>query len=557
MRPSEREQDARSHGLADGPPGTTRSPSGRMAGPSDVVHLVGSSGARRRITSDVVQRSGYIQGMIDFGVDTDGNISVRVPLDDNLLDPLIDVLGCGAVAPERFEQATLLQLLPALYYLQAPDDMIDSICWTVGQTLAIPDDQWSSSRVEHQWQQHTRTVGLADLPGWVVGDLTCRLARLAFRDTCCWRVRRNRVDWSRRSVWGTLRQDWFSNLPQGTAVYDLILDRNRIETIQGKRIFERLSSLRLLSLCRNRISTIAPGAFEGLPSLSTLVLAGNRISTIEQGTFNGLLSSLQELYLENNSLLVVPDGVFAGMSLLSHLSLSSNQISRLATGTFKGLPALTHLYLRQNRIRAIDDGAFEGLSSLQTLDLHSNCISSRLSTGTFKGLSALTYLNLICNQIAAIDEGAFDGLSSLTKLFLGGNRISSRLTTGTFKGLSALSHLDLGGNLIVTIDEGAFDGLSSLQILTLGNIRISSRLATGTFKGLSALTHLDLGSNGIATIDDAPFGALSSLFELDLQFSLISAIAKGAFQGLSSIGKLVLTGNPICDAWADDQYVAR
>lgn len=67
------------------------------------------------------------------------------------------MLGCGAVAPERFEQATLLQLLPALYYLQAPDDMIDSICWTVGQTLAIPDDQWSSSRVEHQWQQHTRT----------------------------------------------------------------------------------------------------------------------------------------------------------------------------------------------------------------------------------------------------------------------------------------------------------------------------------------------------------------------------------------------------------------
>ncbi|SPQ96481.1 unnamed protein product (mitochondrion) [Plasmodiophora brassicae] len=132
---------------------TTHSPSRIMACPSDVVYLVDSSGARRRITSDVVQRSAYIQGMIDFGVDTDGNVSVRVPLDENLLDPLVDLLGCDVVAPNRFEHATLLQLLPALYYLQAPDGIIDSVCWTIGQTLTIPDDELSSSRVEQQWQQ--------------------------------------------------------------------------------------------------------------------------------------------------------------------------------------------------------------------------------------------------------------------------------------------------------------------------------------------------------------------------------------------------------------------
>lgn len=59
-----------------------------MGCPNYVVYLEGSSGARRRITSDIIERSAFIQGMIDFGVARDDDISVRVPLDEHLLDPV-------------------------------------------------------------------------------------------------------------------------------------------------------------------------------------------------------------------------------------------------------------------------------------------------------------------------------------------------------------------------------------------------------------------------------------------------------------------------------------
>ncbi|XP_052086649.1 slit homolog 2 protein-like [Mytilus californianus] len=206
------------------------------------------------------------------------------------------------------------------------------------------------------------------------------------------------------------------------------------------RILDGLSSLILLDLADNSISSIADSPFIELTNLQILFIQRNRITSVENGSLYGL-SSLRELHSQ------------------------SNRITSVERGSLDGLSSLQKLYLGYNMITSIEKGFLDGLSSLDTFYLTANQITS-VENGSLYGLSSLKKLYLNRNRITSVENGSLDGLSSLEILDISGNRITS-VEKGYLDGLSSLLNLNLQGNVITSVESGSLDGLSSLKKLDL------------------------------------------------------------------------------------------
>uniref|UniRef100_A0A803WCM4 Leucine rich repeats and immunoglobulin like domains 2 n=1 Tax=Ficedula albicollis TaxID=59894 RepID=A0A803WCM4_FICAL len=227
-----------------------------------------------------------------------------------------------------------------------------------------------------------------------------------------------------------------SSFPRMQLKY-LNLSNNRITTLEAGCLDNLSSSLMVIKLNRNRISTIPPKIFR-LPHVQFLELKRNRIKIVESLTFQGL-ESLKSLKMQRNGMSRLMDGAFFGLGNIEELpmaqllDLSYNQLTRLKESAFVGLSLLEKLNLGDNHINHIADGVFRGLTNLHTLDLRNNEISWAIEDA----------------------NEAFVGLSRLDKLILQGNQIKS-ITKKAFSGLERLEHLDLSNNAIMSIQENAF-----------------------------------------------------------------------------------------------------
>ncbi|SPQ93816.1 unnamed protein product (mitochondrion) [Plasmodiophora brassicae] len=465
------------------------------------IYLEGNNGIRRAIPMSVAQRCALIQAMVDFCVGTEGDVRVRVPVDAELLDPMIETLGSDHV-PSDFDHSALLGMVTALDYLQA-NCTLGRICSTIGQSISVADDQCSSTAVKQQLEQYSETLGVPELPVWFIKTFVSQMALMNFQDKCQSGLSDSELICPLQSIWGCLHSEWFANL-HVSSVQIVDLSRNSIESVLGQFTFERFSSLQELNLGGNQISAISRGAFDGLALLRVLNLSGNQLGAIADGTFAGM-PSLHALLLGDNQISTIAENAFDGLPSLQQLDLSGNQLRSVVDVCFAPLVSLQYLYLNGNRISAIGKGAFATLSSLQSLILYDNVIST-IADGAFDGLLSVHRLCLSGNQISAISKGTFATLLPLQALGLGGNRISA-IGNGAFSDLSFLEWLDLTGNQITAVGEYSFQGLSSLQTLNLSCNRISS-------------------------------------------------IANGAFLGLSSLQKLVLIGNSVGKGWGRDNHVA-
>uniref|UniRef100_A0A8C2IZA5 Leucine-rich repeats and immunoglobulin-like domains 3 n=1 Tax=Cyprinus carpio TaxID=7962 RepID=A0A8C2IZA5_CYPCA len=276
--------------------------------------------------------------------------------------------------------------------------------------------------------------------------------------------------------------------PNAGNLSSLILANNRISRISAERL-SSLVALETLDLSNNNIMEVRAGAFPPLP-LKNLLMNNNRISTLEHGCFSNLSSSLLVLKLNKNRLSSIPPKIFS-LPHLQHLELSRNRVRRIEGLTFHGLHGLLSLKIQRNSITRLMDGAFWGLNNMEVLQLEYNNLTE-VSKGWLYGLLTLQQLHLSHNAISRIKPDAWEFCQKLAELDLSWNQLS-RLEEGSFVGLSVLEQLHVGNNRISFIADGAFRGLSNLQALDLKYNEISWTIEdmNGPFSALDNLRKLD------------------------------------------------------------------
>uniref|UniRef100_A0A7N8XL62 Leucine rich repeats and immunoglobulin like domains 3 n=1 Tax=Mastacembelus armatus TaxID=205130 RepID=A0A7N8XL62_9TELE len=283
---------------------------------------------------------------------------------------------------------------------------------------------------------------------------------------------------------------------------------NRITRISVGQLRPFLA-LETLDLSNNNLVDIKANSFPALP-LKNLFLNNNRISSLETGCFTNLSSTLQVLRLNRNRLSTIPAKIFQ-LPNLQHLELSRNRVRRVEGLTFHGLHALRSLKMQRNSLSRLMDGAFWGLSNMEVLQLDYNNLTE-VSKGWLYGLLTLQQLHLSHNTISRIQPDAWEFCQKLSELNLSSNHLS-RLEESSFVGLSLLDELHIGNNRVSFIADGAFRGLSNLQMLDLQNNEISWTIEdmNGPFSALDKLKKLFLQGNQIRSVTKKSFSGLDAL----------------------------------------------
>uniref|UniRef100_A0A8C2GPA1 Leucine-rich repeats and immunoglobulin-like domains 3 n=1 Tax=Cyprinus carpio TaxID=7962 RepID=A0A8C2GPA1_CYPCA len=305
-------------------------------------------------------------------------------------------------------------------------------------------------------------------------------------------------------------------------------------------------ALETLDLSNNNIMEVRAGAFPPLP-LKNLLMNNNRISTLEHGCFSNLSSSLLVLKLNKNRLSSIPPKIFS-LPHLQHLELSRNRVRRIEGLTFHGLHGLLSLKIQRNSITRLMDGAFWGLNNMEVLQLEYNNLTE-VSKGWLYGLLTLQQLHLSHNAISRIKPDAWEFCQKLAELDLSWNQLS-RLEEGSFVGLSVLEQLHVGNNRISFIADGAFRGLSNLQALDLKYNEISWTIEdmNGPFSALDNLRKLFLQGNRIRSVTRKSFTGLDLLEQLDLSNNAIMSVQANAFSQMKKLTELHLnTSSLLCD----------
>ncbi len=266
----------------------------------------------------------------------------------------------------------------------------------------------------------------------------------------------------------------------GTITYLEHSDYNKTESekISSVKGLEKLTSLQILQLRYNKISTID---ISKNIKLTDLYLGCNNLSSIDVSK-NTKLKSLDLEYNNLSSIDVGKNTVLTDL-WLNHNNLSSIDISKNIK--------LTDLGLGDNNFSSVD---VSNNKSLVKLRLYGNNLNSiDISNNTL-----LTYLDLSDNNLSSIDVS---NNKSLAKLFLYENNLNSiDISNNTL-----LTYLYLFDNNLSSIDVSKNTALTYLNLYNnnLSSIDVSKN---------TALTFLYLNNNNLSSIDVSKNTALKDLY---------------------------------------------
>ncbi|KAM9378865.1 transforming growth factor beta activator LRRC33 [Phaethornis superciliosus] len=336
---------------------------------------------------------------------------------------------------------------------------------------------------------------------------------------------------------------WLSSVPGNLRAdtEELLLDDNTIQVLGNASL---LSShhLRHLSLTRNRLELIEPGAFLSSQGLHVLSLADNLLFTNYSLTAAALsaLPALRTLDLAGNRLTEDMVSVLLwNLSSLESLSVARNIIMRLDSSVFVNLTQLLELNLEKNYIFEIDQ-AFEGLQRLQRLNIAYNYLPCVVEFGLTQ-LRVLNVSNNIIEWFLALESDDLFELevldlshnhllffpvlprqSKLHSLLLQDNEMSfyQRLPNGTSLANVTVQFLLIDGNSTNTTtvslwEEICNSNLSSLRLLDMSQNQVWY-LPEGFLAQMPSLTHLNLNQNCLETFHLSEGDPLATLMELDL-----------------------------------------
>ncbi|KAL2085556.1 hypothetical protein ACEWY4_018876 [Coilia grayii] len=254
-----------------------------------------------------------------------------------------------------------------------------------------------------------------------------------------------------------------------------------------------LSSLELLDLSGNLISSFPQGFLHKMPSLYQLRLRTNCIESLNI-TSRELPATLYELDVSNNRVTELHTGQssISELNNLTHLNLSLNDIKRLPPQLFSCLPRLSTADFSYNTIGICAHNEPTNAS-------YSDCIISRK-------IVSLRQLYLAGCNIGNLPPSAFEG-SPLNHLELS-NNVGLKLRPESLTGLfGTLQHLGLGNTGLRNFDFSQFHQLKSLNISKNSISQLPpSLLALG-------LKLLDLSNNKLTTIPSEQASRLAQTLE--------------------------------------------
>ncbi|XP_013192009.2 carboxypeptidase N subunit 2 [Amyelois transitella] len=296
------------------------------------------------------------------------------------------------------------------------------------------------------------------------------------------------------------------------SVYILDLNGNNITTLKA---FPPDIKMRRLQIAENRLTRVDREAFKGLEYLIDVDLSGNNITYVDPEAFldsRGLLN----VELQNNPISVV-EGPFLVSPTLQFLDLSSCNLSTINTQFFDNITALTTVDLSNNPLNTLDAGIFDVLTSLDTLKLN-DCKLTSINENIFSTLSNLKNLELAGNQLTDTDWTELLGkLTRLQYLNIRKTGITS-LSEDTFSNCTNLVTLILADNELRDLDVAAtlVNSVNNLELLDLSNCKIQGPIAGEAFANATRLKSLYLSGNPLFAPDLqealAPLPKLERLF---------------------------------------------
>lgn len=200
------------------------------------------------------------------------------------------------------------------------------------------------------------------------------------------------------------------------------------------------------------------------------------------------------------------------------------------------------LYIKNSSLVTIHKNAFKRYGGLEELVIENCDQLQAIEKFAFKGLNRLKLLRMANNpSLTEIAKNAFSQISSMHGLRIQlVNNSLNRIRQGMFRESSHLRELTLEGKNL-KIDGSAFAGLTQIDFFNLFGIL---SIGTGAFENVSRIHRLEI-SHSYFSISDGTFADISHVREIHITSNDIETIGVGAFNGLYTIGCLILDGNKI------------
>jgi len=252
-----------------------------------------------------------------------------------------------------------------------------------------------------------------------------------------------------------------------------------------------------------------PNFFTGLSVLDTLHLQRNGIVDLNFERINQLATSLAILDVSDNDLTTFEDICSSSPLNLQALYVNGNNISHY--DNLDGCSRLVFIQLHDNDITSLSayslmSQSTGGSTYLNAVEYDGNLIETVDPDALRGNYPAFEILSFSKNRISSLDPTTFDDLVTLTGLWLDQNQLEE-IPPNMFSNLVSLNVLDLAGQTSesLTLNAFSFNGLTdaSLTLILSGGTFIS-KLPTDVFNGMSA-PNIDLSTLGITEIEDYAF----------------------------------------------------
>ncbi|ODN03674.1 Leucine-rich repeat-containing G-protein coupled receptor 4, partial [Orchesella cincta] len=315
-----------------------------------------------------------------------------------------------------------------------------------------------------------------------------------------------------------------------------------------------------LTLLGNRIGSISKDALKSNTNLQEIRLAGNRISTIIEHAFP---SSLLLLDLVNNQITSISNGSFANLAQLEKLYLNNNPLQRVEPGAFNALKNLTELHMDSSKLFTLP--VLKNLPKLTNLSIsYSLFTSTKLVTTTDSSYGGKTEMetentNFYSGTTPKEDHLAFDeesspGIDTTVRYF---QRARHSLDEDDDPGkkynaqdssqeeligdLMALKKLVLINDDLKTLNWlGYLPNLTDL-IMSRNEIKL---IPQGFFSNMPSVKHIDLSKNAISDLSDLN---ANNLAYLDLSNNFIRYIDRVHLKNVKQLKILSLSSNRVSE----------
>lgn len=315
------------------------------------------------------------------------------------------------------------------------------------------------------------------------------------------------------------------------------------------QFFENITTLTTIDLSNNPLKTLEPGVFDVLTSLETLKLNDCQLNSIHDNLFATSIN-LKNLELAGNYLATTNwTEVLGKLVRLEYLNLRKSGITYLSEDTFSNCTNLVTLILADNELRDLDVAATLGnsVNHLELLDL-SNCkIQRPLSSEAFANATRLKSLYLSGNPLFAPDlREALAPLPKLERLFL--SHCGLRNLPDTFNVFDNLMELDISHNPLNNVFTKLLAPLKNLEYLNMGYSNLSY-IGPDSFSKMTSMKRLVLSGNDLLSLEAGLFGNLTQLTTLELELCGLKRPlnANAFFKNLTytDLREIKLSGNPL------------